>query len=284
MPPGICGKTAKMPQRTLLLYPKATLQRGNNIKLTSLCEKLISFTRLFNRLVLFVGITVHTLTTNSCQSSFRMNSNNETNETGSLSQRSGTTEVTEHMKVVDLNAPVPLTRDQRRLLDHLRKKFNIAEDVALERARGHKRRKRTQTSQPTPCKQAKSEPRMPVNTKASTDHEEAVGRNRAKSNTPKGKAGKVEGAKKGLPTSATNFTHKREAKTGRAAIANSAPQPSKGKAKETKRADHAINVSSSKKVGNHPPPPPAKSAEKPSHATQKHNGRKSTITLADALV
>lgn len=182
--------------------------------------------------------------TNSYKSRFRMNSNNSNtsaNSASSSSQRSATAEVTERMQAVDLNTPEVLTRDQRRLLDHLRNKFNIAEEVALARAKGYKRKNRNASPQPGSSKKTRSEPHKPAEAKAPMDRRRAEATSSATSSTMhKGKTGKAERARKEPNRKANNTTHGK-ARTGKAAPAPPAPKPYHGKPQgRTNKADCAL--------------------------------------------
>lgn len=263
-----------MPHSTTLLF-RATLQCGNNIQPTPLCAVLLSITRSFYGMSVTDKICSLNLNTYSCTSGFRMSKKNATNnETESLSsQQSGTKEVTERLKEVTLSPPALLDRNQRRLMEHLRKKFNIAEEVARERAASYHRKKRQSTSDDAaPAKKHKPAPQLTKRAQIPTDCE-GTGAANGK-NAPavrRGKAKKAETAPPAPPRT-QQHTHKKVG-PAKAASANAAPPSAVGRPeRETSKAAFVHKVS-----------PKRVAADCAKNPKGKHSGKRPTITMADAL-
>lgn len=144
---------------------------------------------------------------------------------------------------VEANTPQVLTRDQRRLLDHLRNKFNFTDEDAFARAKGYKRKQKNPANT-QPSKKAKSDPQTPA--KAQSD---------------------CEGAK---PNSSATVSSPQQ--TGNAAPAQATAD--KGNLQEK-------TVFPNKKPENLRPTETARKPAATSGKTQ--NGRKPTIPIADAL-
>lgn len=195
----------------------------------------------------------------------------------SLTQCSGTSEVTEQLEKVNLSPAASLNRDQRRLLDHLRKKFNIAEEEALDRATNYNRKKRNLVEPKSgPAKRTKSDGASTEKAKVPTDCEGTSAGNSVRASTaPKAGTRVAECATK-APKNNTQ-KHSKNVKADRAKVtssgAGSTSLSKKGiPGRTTSRSESAPKVDLKRKADNPPPP-----------SGNTHRGKKPTLTLAEAL-